>query len=553
MVTLEQLCDRLGADLRPASPGPIGRQRLTGVHISELADPTPYLEGGELLLTTGIPLAGGPAAIGDYVGRLAQKGVAALGLGLGAGTDRVDRELVAACSAAGLDLLLVPEAVPFMHVSRGFWQLVGKSEQADLASRLSLQTALARAATRENATQAILTSLAKGLGGWAAYLPADGSDETIWPSSAADVVPRLRAESARLNLVGTYSAATFPVNGTDVVEHSIMIGQRTVGFLAVGAGRGLRKADRQLILTSCMLLSLTAQRAQDASNVEIALGGTIAALILGGQVDAARLASEHGGMPPIGSFARVLAVRGEGVATRDARDLAAIVGTLRSAGAPSELPSELLRARVAASMLRGTVGGVALVILPEPDADAGNRTAGNGAADDGTGVLAPSGAVPPGDVAAALSRPLPLSAVAGAVGQLAFACRTAAPGTVRGVDGSADARGSAWVDALARHPRGDLSATVCSYLAHRGHWESAARALGIHRNSLRHRIAVATELIGADLADPDTAATLWVALRGRVAADDADRLTPPATPAPPRPVLRAVEARSCGVRSEASR
>lgn len=548
MVTLEQLCDRLGADLRPASPGPIGRQRLTGVHISELADPTPYLEGGELLLTTGIPLAGGPAAIGDYVGRLAQKGVAALGLGLGAGTDRVDRELVSACSAAGLDLLLVPEAVPFMHVSRGFWQLVGKSEQADLTSRLSLQTALARAATRENATQAILTSLAKGLGGWAAYLPADGSDETIWPSSAAAVVPRLRAESARLNLVGTYSAATFPVNGTDVVEHSIMIGQRTVGFLAVGAGRALRKADRQLILTSCMLLSLTAQRAQEASKVEIALGGTIAALILGGQVDAARLASEHGGMPSIGSFARVLAVRGEGVATRDARDLAAIVGTLRSAGAPSDLPSEVLRARVAASMLRGAVGGIALVILPEPD-----RAAGNGAADDGTGVLAPSGAVPPGDVVAALSRPLPLSAVAGAVGQLAFACRTAPPGTVMVVDGSADARGTAWVDALARHPRGDLSATVRSYLAHRGNWESAARALGIHRNSLRYRIAVATELIGADLADPDTAATLWVALRGRVAADGADRLTPPATPAPPRPALRAVEERNYGVRSAASR
>ena len=168
-------------------------------------------------------------------------------------------------------------------------------------------------------------------------------------------------------------------------------------------------------------------------------------------------------------------------------------------------------------------------------------------------MLAPSGAVPPGAVVAALSRPLPLSAVAGAVGQLAFACRTAPPGTVTVVDGSADARGTAWVDALARHPRGDLTATVRSYLAHRGHWESAARALGIHRNSLRHRIAVATELIGADLADPDTAATLWVALRGLVAAEDADRLTPPATPAPPRPALRAVEERSYGVRSAASR
>jgi purine catabolism regulator len=532
MITLEQLCDRLGGDLRPASPGPIGRNPVTGVHISELADPTPYLEGGELLLTTGIPLAGGSAAIRDYVDRLARKGVTALGLGLGAGTDRLDPELVSACADAALTLLLVPESVPFMHVSRGFWQLVGRSEQADLASRLSLQTALARAATRDNPAQAIVTSLAQGLGGWAAYLPVDGSEETIWPASTRDVVPRLRAESASLNLVGTYSAATFPLNGTDVVEHSIVVGRRTVGFLAIGAGRGLRKADRQLILTSCMLLSLTAQRAQEASRVDVVLGGAIASLVLAGHVDAARLAAEHGGLPPLGDVARVLAVRGQGAAGLDSHDLGAIIGSLVSAGAPSGLSPAVLRQRTARSMLRASVGDVQLLILPEPGRPEPGRPEPSrpepsrpepgrpepGAPVDGPGALTVPGAVTTGGFAAALSQPLPLTAVAGAVGQLAFACRTATTGTVARVDGSADARGTAWVEALARHPRGDLSGTVRSYLAHRGHWESAARDLGIHRNSLRHRIAAAAELIGADLTDPDTAATLWVALRQQASA-----------------------------------
>lgn len=515
MVNLEELCDRLGGDLRPGSTGRIGRQVLTGVHISELEDPTPYLEGGELLLTTGIPLAGGPLAVRDYVGRLAAKGVAALGLGLGAGTDRVDPELVSACADAGLDLLLVPEAVPFMHISRGFWQLVGKTEQADLASRLSLQTALARAATRDNPAQAIVTSLAQGLGGWAAYLPADGTDETIWPSSASDIVPRLRAESSRFSLVGAYSAATFPVNGTDVVEHSIMIGQRTVGVLAVGAGRGLRKADRQLILTSCMLLSLTAQREEEASRVDIALGSTIAALILGGHVDAARLASEHAATGPIGSFARLLAVRGDALSSLDPRDLALVVGSLGEAGLPPDLPGGTLRERVAESMLRDTVGGICLVILPE------RRAGVSGATGIRTGDRAGVPAHPSAgtrfaahrEFAAALSLPLPLAAVAGAAGAIASACRATPAGTVSLVDGSPDARGRDWVEALAQHPRGDLRETVRSYLAHRGHWESTARELRIHRNSLRHRIATATELIGEDLTDPDTAATLWVGLR----------------------------------------
>ena len=504
MVTLEQLCERLGSDLRPAAPGPIGRQQLTGVHISELADPTPYLEGGELLLTTGIPLAGGPAVIRHYVGRLAHKGIAALALGLGAGTDRVDPELVSACADAALDLLLVPAAVPFLHISRAFWQLVGQWEQADLASRLSLQTALARAATRDDPAQAIVTALAQGLGGWAAYLPADGSRETIWPRASADVVPQLRAESARFDLVGTYSAATFPLNGMDVVEHSITIGQRTVGFLAVGAGRGLRKADRQLILTSCMLLSLTAQGAEEVSRVAEALGGTIAALILGGHVDAARVASEHAGRPPLGDFARLLAVRGQATTPVHSRELATVIASLG-------LPQSALTAMVAATMT-ATVGGIRLAILPENSAGRGGAVS--------FGAVSPGGASLGGaEYAVALGQPLPLAELAAAVGPVAFACRTASLGTVVGVngtvgvDGSVDARSDAWVDALARHPRGDLRDTVRSYLAHRGQWESAARELGIHRNSLRHRIAVATELIDADLADPDTAAALWIALR----------------------------------------
>ncbi len=483
MVTLEQLCERLGSDLRPAATGPIGRQQLTGVHISELADPTPYLEGGELLLTTGIPLRGGPVVIRDYVHRLAQKGVAALALGLGAGTDRLDPELVTACTDESLDLLLVPEAVPFMLISRGFWQLVGRSEQADLASRLGLQTALARAATRENPVEAIVAVLAKGLGGWAAYLPADGSAETIWPATAAEVVPQLRAESSRFDLVGTYSAATFPVNGTDVVEHSITIGPRTVGFLAVGAGRGLRKADRQLILTSCMLLSLTAQRAEESLRVGTVMGGTIAALILGGHVDAARLVTEHAELAPIGDFARVLAVRGGAPGILDARELDAVVGSL---GLP-------------VSTLRATVGGVDIVILPGAPAENADRSF-TGAAAGG---------------AASISQPVPITTIAAAVSEVVSACRTAPAGTVVLVDGSVDGHGDARVNALARHPRGDLRATVRSYLAHRGQWEGAARELGIHRNSLRHRIAVATEWLGVDLTDPDTAATLWIALRSR--------------------------------------
>ena len=58
---------------------------LSWVHVSELADPTPFLEGGELLLTTGLALPEDDEGIREYVLRLAEAGVAALGLGTGLG------------------------------------------------------------------------------------------------------------------------------------------------------------------------------------------------------------------------------------------------------------------------------------------------------------------------------------------------------------------------------------------------------------------------------------------------------------------------------------
>src|SRR5262247_3565141 len=59
------------------------------VATSELEDPTPFLLGGELLLTTGIPLGRGEVAAEGYVRRLLDVGVVGLGFGIGVGYDRV--------------------------------------------------------------------------------------------------------------------------------------------------------------------------------------------------------------------------------------------------------------------------------------------------------------------------------------------------------------------------------------------------------------------------------------------------------------------------------
>src|SRR4051794_26591434 len=86
------------------------------VHISEHQDPTPWLSGGELLLTTGINL--GPAAKQrEYVERLAGKGVAGLGVGIGFDHKRIPKAVTDTAEANGLPVFEVPYEMPFIAIT----------------------------------------------------------------------------------------------------------------------------------------------------------------------------------------------------------------------------------------------------------------------------------------------------------------------------------------------------------------------------------------------------------------------------------------------------
>jgi purine catabolism regulator len=51
------------------------------------------------------------------------------------------------------------------------------------------------------------------------------------------------------------------------------------------------------------------------------------------------------------------------------------------------------------------------------------------------------------------------------------------------------------------------------WLAENGSWDAAAKALGLHRNSVRRQIGQAAELLGLDLAAAGTRAELLIALQ----------------------------------------
>jgi len=75
---------------------------------------------------------------------------------------------------------------------------------------------------------------------------------------------------------------------------------------------------------------------------------------------------------------------------------------------------------------------------------------------------------------------------------------------------------------------GDLVASLRAFLEHNGNWEAAARALGVHRHTLRYRVRRVAELTGRDLERAGDRVEFWLALqatdvlRGRAGGRRAD-------------------------------
>ena len=95
-VPLSWLLRRPTLDLRPVHLADCDPD-LAWAHAIELDDPTPFLRGGELVLTTGLRLPRAAAGQEEYVDRLVAAGAAALGFGTGLRHGRVPAGVRRAC------------------------------------------------------------------------------------------------------------------------------------------------------------------------------------------------------------------------------------------------------------------------------------------------------------------------------------------------------------------------------------------------------------------------------------------------------------------------
>ncbi|MEU9300297.1 PucR family transcriptional regulator [Streptomyces sp. NPDC048269] len=421
-----------------------------GVHASEMADPSPYLLGGELLLTAG-------AALGDagaYVARLAEAGVAALGFGVAPVHEAVPPGLAEACDRYGLPLLEVPPGTPFTAVARTVWRLMAEARTRELRRITEAQQSLAAAAARPDPVPAVLSRLAASLGGHVVLVPAGRSAGRELPPETTDA---LSALLARVGPPGGAATATDSAAGWNLTAYALGDGP------VLGVARPDRTpGDHAITAIAAVLLTLlTAPRPE---------GDTAAALT--------RLLLDN---DPAGALApgpwQVVHARGSG----DPRALAAALGTVLLD--PSGDPVRLLTDRDPA---------------PQP----GWRL----------GVSAPAA---PAELATA-------TAQAGRALARAEAARTPLVRHTRGglaalVD-PAEARDHA--ESLLAPLNPAHRETLRAWLAHHGSWDRTAAALGVHRNTVRQRVARCAVLLGTDLDDPDTRMELWFALRGLDSGDN---------------------------------
>lgn len=487
-------------------------REVSWVAVSELEDPTPFLEGGELLLTTGMRLPSDAAAIRGYVDRLADRGVVGLGLGVGLGHDRAPAELVGAARRRGLALFEVPRPTPFIAISKAVSKLL-EAQQHEAARRaFEAQRELTRAALRPERSAAVIARLARQLSGWAMLLDVAGQPVHAAPPSAAKRAEALRPEVDMLRGKGLLASSVVADRDSHVALYPLGVEGRTRGFLVTGVARPAsavdrnvdrgvdRSVDRSVVNAAISLLSLELEKSRAQVFAERKLRRAAVQLLLAGAVEHVREVAGlvAGGCPAEPARAVVVACAD---AVRDSvLDAIEDDVALRSAAVlPVVAQHGVL---VVISDDEVLLERLVAVVGPGP-----GRCVGIG------------GPAPLAELAKSVEQADRSIAVAQRGGQFVVRHDDVARSDLLALLDGAAARGfaAALLAPLEEHSTGrtDLVASLRAFLAHNGQWDPAAAELGVHRHTLRYRMRRVAELLDRDLDSANTRMELWLALRIR--------------------------------------
>jgi purine catabolism regulator len=514
VLTVQSLIDDLGLEL--AAGASAAENPVRWVHISELEDPTPFLSGGELMLTTGIPLSTA-AKQRAFVKRLAHHNLAGIGFGTGFDHKKLPKALADEAEKQDFPLFEVPYSMPFIALTeKAFARLV--NEQYEVLQRgIAVQRRLERLVLEERGLDEITATISSAVGGTVLIL--DGHGERLAGRGfrrelADEAVAAIRTEALSHSGDGHSFIPSHPAVSGRALAHPVVSpggGPPQAWVAIVRDSGGLGDFERLILQQAVAVVALELMRRRVARETERRLAGDVLADALGGRLEPAELRRR---LEPFG-------IGGE----------AAVL--VFSVADPAASEPALEQALVAA--------GCAAVVAPHAARGRDLLCAVIDAAERD-----------PVDVATAVRRTL-----AGDRGGVrAAASRTAPPEALRhsfhearcALEATALANGEApevasWRDLGAftlllsvqdddalhlycdsvlgpiedgdSEYGGELLRSLEAFIEHNGQWERAAREVYCHRHTLRYRMRKVEELTGRDLSRAHDRIEFWLALRAR--------------------------------------
>ncbi|MEA2294020.1 MAG: hypothetical protein QOE86_1659 [Solirubrobacteraceae bacterium] len=484
------------------------------VHISELADPTPWLSGGELLLTTGMPIEDGGGAA--YIECLATHGLAGLGVGTGVGgLDVVPETMAKAAEAHGFPLFEVPYETPFIALTEKAFTEIVNDQAAMLQRAIAAHERLEQVVLSEHGLDGIVSALAKLVDGGAAIFDARGvqlarrglDDATVGATAST-----LRRRGPR-GFSPSPRAIALPVPRTGTEPDQP--GGAQAWLLAGRAAEPLSELDRLTVHHAVTVVALELLRRRVAADTERRLAGDVLASLLSGELEGSELRRR---LQPFGLEDRVSAL-----VLAPPRHLKDAAEAALADAARAEAGGGLAAGNGALSCALLPVGGNDEAFFAQAE-----RIRAAVSAEVGAELPAGAGrAVPAGEVRRGFHEARwALEAVAVEANGNGHPVRLA---TYRDL-GSFQLLLSLQDDDALRlfcdsilSPietgegayGGELMRSLEVFIECNGQWERAAKQLFCHRHTLRYRIRRIEELTGRSLDSARDRIDFWLALRGR--------------------------------------
>src|SRR5918999_5890447 len=313
MLTVRGLVAEMGLELATGGEGADAPVRW--VHISELPDPTPWLSGGELLLTTGIQL-GSEERQREFVRLLSGHHLAGLGFGTGFDHDRLPEALLDEAGRRDFPVFEVPYEMPFIALTeKAFTRLV--NEQYEVLQRgIAIHKRLERLVLEERGLDEVVRALAAATGGAVLVLSARG--EPIATKQFRRQMPPEALEQVREEVVrrseaaGADEAAEFAPDHPEIAGRSLVLpvsirgrGAPQAWLVAARDAGGLGGFERPILQQAVTVVALELMRPRAMPDTERRLAGDVLAEALTDELSEAELATR---LRPfgIGSQAAVL-------------------------------------------------------------------------------------------------------------------------------------------------------------------------------------------------------------------------------------------------------